>query len=173
MNAHTKLFVLLQILLFSFVGRSLPVLAEQGHKAPHNGCLSVIEGCGLGHVELNVDGEKLELWFLDGGDHTDRSVALPEGAFPLTLISSDGRRLESVAVAAPLVLAGEKAGTCSHFTATVPGLSGLRTFEAYAWVRFKGAMRPVKITYPDGFDPDHDDKHDGDHEDDHHGHQHK
>lgn len=118
------------------------------HAAPHGGFLSTIEGCALGHVEYRLLAGKLEMWFLDGGESISRSIPLPEPCFPLTLVASDTTRLELIMMADPLRLAGEKAGHCSHFTATSDSLQGLATFTGYGWVRFKGAMRPLQITYP-------------------------
>lgn len=146
---------MVQMTFFLFVLFVAPVCAEHAHRAPHGGSLSVIEGCGLGHVELKIDGERLELWFLDGGDKTDRSVPIIESGFPLSLIATDGRRVETAVTADPLTLAGEKKERCSHFVATVPGLSDLKEFTAFAWVRFKGEMRPLRIAHPGGYDPDH------------------
>ena len=121
---------------------------QHDHTAPHGGSLSTIEGCALGHVESKLSEGKLEMWFLDGGESISRSIPLPEPRFPLTLVATDATRLELIMMADPLRLAGEKAGRCSHFMAASDSLKGLAMFKGYAWVRFKGAMRPLQITYP-------------------------
>ncbi len=136
------------------------------HVAPHGGVLATIEGCGLGHVEMKLTDNKLELWFLDGGESISRSIPIPELRFPLSIVTSDGQRIEVMMLADPLRLAGEKTGRCSHFIAVSDSLKGLAAFRAFGWVHFKGAYRPLQINHgavSDDEETEHDQSHHHDH----------
>lgn len=154
-------------------------LLAQVHKAPHGGVLSEIEACGIGHVEMVINGDQMVLWFLDEGHNVDRTVPIIEERIPLSIITDKGKRIELQAIASPMKLAGEKLGRCSHFVAQVEGLSELKNFECYGWVRFKGETRPLYMRFPEGVSShEHSDEEDSccehEHEHDHlHQHEHK
>ena len=126
------------------------------HNAPHGGSLSVIERCSTGHIETIVEGDTIKLWFLDGGESTDRSIRITERSIPLSVITPNGERFEMNLFSEPLKLAGETVGNASHFVGKLSVLANLESFEAFGWAKFKGKMRPIHIVHPQGYDPDHD-----------------
>ncbi len=144
------------ILLFA----ACPIFSQQSpaagnhtnsHEAPHQGVLSEIERCSVGHAEIKIDGNTLQLWLLDGGNATSRSVQSPDESIPLSVTGHDQVRFEMVLIADPMKLAGEKIGHCSRFTGHSDKLKNLTSFQAFGWLRFKGQMRPLRLGFPDGF----------------------
>ena len=140
---------------------------HQGHKAYHHGVLCVLEKCEVGHIEILLDGDTLEAWFVGGGHDTDRSVRVKAKEIPLKVhVHGQGEKTLNLK-AAPMKLAGEKVGDASRFIATADWLEGVKEFEAEGQIEFKGVQRKLIIKYPQGYDPDH-----GHHEhEEHHGHE--
>ena len=127
---------------------------HHGHKAHHGGILNVI-GKELAHVEVRIQKDTLEAWFVGGGQDTGRSVQIKASEIPLTVnISSRGQK-KLVLKADPLKLAGEKMGYCSHFVARADWLKEVKEFEAKGSVVIKGIKEKLIIQYPAGYDPLH------------------
>ena len=155
--------------------------AATGHPAAHGGSLNAIEECGVGHLEVTVENDSMRVWFVGGDTETLAAVRVAAGSIPLVATADGGRTLHTLTLeAAPLALAGETAGNCSHFKATAPWLRDVDSFTAVGLVIFKGRLRVLRIEYPKGYDPDeghedhdHVDGHDQDDDDDHvHDHDH-
>jgi hypothetical protein len=126
------------------------------HEAYHDGVLNVI-GREDGHIEVRVKGDTLEAWFVGGGDDTNRSVPIKaEEVFLKVRIPGQSGERSLVLKAAPLRLAGEKVGKCSHFVGRAVWLSEGRQFEAVGEVVFRGVDHKLFIKYPHGYDPMHD-----------------
>lgn len=74
------------IYLISFLGNPFikSALAEErhGHRAHHEGVLNVI-GKELGHVEILLQGETLEAWFVGGGRIRPARFRSPQQRSPL------------------------------------------------------------------------------------------
>ena len=131
-------------------------IAEEhhGHKAHHGGILNVI-GKELAHVEVRIQEDTLEAWFVGGGQDTGRSIQINAAEIPLTInIPSRGQK-SLVLKADPLKLAGEKIGYCSHFVARADWLKEVKEFEAKGSVVIKGVKEKLIIQYPEGYDPLH------------------
>lgn len=126
----------------------------RGHEAPHGGVLNVI-GKELAHVEILIEGDTLEAWFLSGGHDTGLSVRIKAAEIPLKVTFPGKGEMKLILRAAPLKLAGEKIGNCSHFTAKADWLRGAREFEARGGVVIKGIREGLIIRYPGGYDPIH------------------
>lgn len=151
------LFILLIVTLTWAGALFLPVLAcaqKQTHKAYHGGVLNVI-GKELGHVEIIVQDGIMEAWFVGGGHDTDRAVPIAAAEIPLTVILPGKKQEKLVLKAAPMKLAGERLGHCSHFIAEAEWLKSVKEFEAYGEVMFKGVRQKLIIKYPEGYDPIH------------------
>lgn len=127
---------------------------KHAHKAHHGGVLNVI-GKELGHVEIIVHDGLLEAWFVGGGHDTDRSVPIGAAEIPLTVIIPGKKQEKLILKAAPMKLAGEKLGHCSHFIAEAEWLKSVKEFEAFGEVVFKGVRQKLVIKYPEGYDPIH------------------
>lgn len=127
---------------------------KQAHKAHHGGVLNVI-GKELGHIEILVQDGMLEAWFVGGGHDTHRSVPIEAAEIPLNVIISGEKQQKLILKAAPMKLAGERIGHCSHFIAQAEWLKEVREFEAYGEVIFKGIRQKLVIKYPEGYDPVH------------------
>ncbi|NWF53627.1 MAG: hypothetical protein HXY45_02395 [Syntrophaceae bacterium] len=147
---HFTLLALLGFLLFH------SDLAGQGHghKAHHGGVLNVI-GKEFGHVEILVQGDMLEAWFVGGGHDTGRSVPIPAAEIVLTATIPEKGQKKLILKADPLKLAGERIGHCSHFIAQAEWLKEVKEFEARGETFFKGVRQPLVIKYPRGHDPVH------------------
>jgi hypothetical protein len=131
-------------------------IAEEhhGHKAHHGGILNVI-GKELAHVEVRIQEDTLEAWFVGGGQDTGRSVQIKVAEISLTInIPSRGQK-NLVLNADPLKLAGEKIGYCSHFVARADWLKDVKEFEGKGSVVIKGVKEKLIIKYPTGYDPLH------------------
>ena len=125
------------------------------HEAHHGGVLNVI-GEEAGHIEIRLDGDTLEAWFVGGGHDTDRSVPIKAEEIPLKITVPGKGEMALVLKASPMKLAGEKVGHCSHFIAKADWLRDVREFEARGEVVFKGISYEFLIKYPEGYDPMHD-----------------
>jgi hypothetical protein len=145
------LFSAILIITMGLVGH-LGVAEEQhGHKAHHGGILNVI-GKELAHVEVRIQEDTLEAWFVGGGQDTGRSVQIKAAEIPLTVnIPSRGQK-NLVLKADPLKLAGEKMGHCSHFVARADWLKEVKEFEAKGSVVIKRVKEKLIIRYPAGYD---------------------
>ncbi len=137
---------------------------EHAHKAPHSGCLNEIGSCETGHVEVLVTDGRIEIFLLAGGHEISRSVRVPEKAIILRSWAEDGSVRKIELEPEPLELGGEKIGDCSHFAGSANWLKSSAPFEAYGWLMFRGAVRPIVVHYPKGYAPSH--RHE--HEDDQH-----
>ena len=132
--------------------------AAEGHKTAHGGCLNVIEECSIGHAEVKIEDGTLHLWFVGGDGATTTSVRVAAKETPLLVTDDDGETVRPLTLkAAPLKLAEEAEGDCSHFIAQVDWLKDVESFTAVGLVKFKGVLRVLRIEYPEGFDPDDDD----------------
>lgn len=127
--------------------------SEHKHKAVHGGSLNAIVTCENGHAEVAVNGDKLQMWFVGGGPDTDKSIRVPDKSITLNIKTSGGAKT-LVLSPKPLELAGEKVGDCSYFEGTAAWLKGISKFNASSNIIFKGKKMPLKIVYPDGYDPD-------------------
>jgi len=145
---------LLIVTTWGLVGELGVTEEHRGHKAHHGGILNVI-GKELAHVEVRIQGDTLEAWFVGGGQDTGRSVQINAAEIPLTInIPSRGQK-NLVLKADPLKLAGEKMGYCSHFVARADWLKEVKEFEAKGSVVIKGVKEKLIIQYPAGYDPLH------------------
>ena len=124
------------------------------HEAHHGGLLNVI-GEEAGHIEIRVEGDTLEAWFVGGGHDTNRSVPIKAEEIPLKVAVPGKGQLTLVLKASPMKLAGEKVGHCSHFIAKAAWLRDVKEFEARGEVVFKGIRHELLIKYPGGYDPMH------------------
>ena len=152
------LFLGLALLGFSgglFVERS-DAEEERGHshKAHHGGVLNVI-GKESGHVEILLQGDTLEAWFVGGGEDTDRSVPIAAAEISLTVTVPGTKQKKLTLKADPMKLAGERVGRCSHFVAQAEWLKDVKEFEARGKVILKGIQQRLVIQYPEGYDPGH------------------
>jgi len=102
-----------------------------------------------GHAEIRFDGDRVELWFVGGGNDTDRAVPIEADKVKLIV------EKELVLDASPLVLAGEGKNSCSHFMVQAPWLASAGDFTAHGKIRFKGKEAELLIQYPEGYDPHH------------------
>jgi hypothetical protein len=125
------------------------------HEAYHGGVLNVISKCEIGHIEVRVEEDLLEAWFVGGGRDTHRSVPIPDEEIALAVTFPDGRAGTLLLKAKPMKLAGEKIGSCSRFTARADWLEEINEFEAHGEIVFKGVRRPLIIKYPEGYAPGH------------------
>lgn len=150
---YRRVFVIVLGFALVFAGgalvgkRTSPAIAG-GHEAHHGGVLNVI-GEEAGHAELRITGDVVELWFVGGGNDTHRAAPIKADRVKLTV------EKELVLDAAPLALAGEGEGACSHFTAHCDWLGAMGEFVAHGQVRFKGQDFELVIHYPQGYDPHH------------------
>ncbi len=127
---------------------------EGKHKAYHEGSLNAITQCELGHFEIKVVDDKLEGWFVGGGQDTNRSVRVPSDRIELSVFLPDGTNKQLTLSASPISLAGEKKDDCSHFEGSAGWLKEIKTFQALGKVFFKGKWQPLIIQYPEGYDRD-------------------
>jgi hypothetical protein len=127
---------------------------KHGHEAHHGGCLNAIELCSVGHAEVKLEGAVLRCWFVGGENETDKSVRVPDEEIRLTVRLEGGEERPLVLAAKPIDLAGEKVGDCSYFEGAADWLKDAKHFVATGMVHLKGKERPIRIEYPDGYDPD-------------------
>jgi hypothetical protein len=125
-----------------------------GHKAHHGGVLNVI-GNEFGHVEILVQGDTIEAWFVGGGHDTGRSVPIQAAEITLTATIPEKGSKKLALKAEPLKLAGERIGHCSHFVARADWLRDVKEFEAQGETIFKGVRQILIIKHPRGHDPIH------------------
>ncbi|MCE5324665.1 hypothetical protein LLG46_15325 [bacterium] len=126
---------------------------QHKHAAAHGGSLNAIVACENGHAEVKLEGDTLQLWFVGGGTDTTKSVRVPDKSITIQVTTADGAKT-LVLKPKPLDLAGEKIGDCSYFEGNAPWLGGLKTFSANGQITFRGKKMPLKIEYPNGYDPD-------------------
>jgi hypothetical protein len=152
---QTILFLAVLIVsTWGLVGELGAAEEHHGNKAHHGGVLNVI-GKELAHVEVRIQEDTLEAWFVGGGQDTGKSVQIKAAEIPLTInIPSRGQK-NLVLKADPLKLAGEKMGSCSHFIARAEWLKEVKEFEAKGSVVIKGIKEKLIIQYPAGYDPLH------------------
>ena len=122
------------------------------HKAYHDGVLNIIESCEVGHAEVKVNNGQLDLWFVGGSDHTDRSVRVKETEINLKITTEDSKIEKLLLEAAPLELAEESIGDCSHFVGKADWLKDIKNFRGESEIIFKGKKMKLIIDYPHGFD---------------------
>ncbi len=127
---------------------------EAKHEAHHGGCLNAIETCAVGHAEVKLEGTALKVWFVGGETETDKAVRVSDKQIVLAVKPEDGAEKSLTLEAKPSELAEEKVGDCSHFEGKADWLAGVKKFTASGQVNLKGKVRPIKIEYPDGYDPD-------------------
>ena len=125
------------------------------HEAHHGGVLNVISKCEIGHIEVRIEEDVLEAWFVGGGRDTHRSVPIQAEAVALAVTFPDGGEKTLLLKADPMKLAGEKSGYCSRFSARAEWLNEVTEFEAQGEIVFKGIRRPLLIKYPEGYAPGH------------------
>lgn len=125
-----------------------------GHEAHHGGCLNAVEACAVGHAEVKVEGDVLRLWFVGGEGQTDKAVRVTDKQLIL-VVQGDSVQYKTLTLQAmPNELAEETAGDCSCFEGKADWLTSVKTFRASGKVNLKGKERPIRIDYPDGYDPD-------------------
>jgi len=128
--------------------------SEEEHETHHGGCLNAVETCAVGHAEAKLEGEILKIWFVGGENETDKAVRVTDKQIVLIVTLENGQKNTLTLDAKPNELAEEKVGDCSYFEGQADWLSNVKKFDATGKVNFKGRERPIKIEFPDGFDPD-------------------
>ncbi len=128
--------------------------AEAKHEAHHGGCLNAIETCAVGHAEVKLDGDVMKVWFVGGENQTDKAVRVSDKQIALAVTPDGGQEKQLTLDPKPSDLAGEKVGDCSYFEGKADWLAGLKKFTATGKVNHTGKERPIKIEYPEGYDPD-------------------
>jgi hypothetical protein len=116
--------------------------------------LNVI-GEEAGHIEVRLEGDTLEAWLVGGAHDTNRAVPIEAEEIPLKATVPGKGEMALLLKLAPMKLAGEKVGHCSHFIAKADWLRDVREFEARGEVVFKGIQHELIIKYPEGYDPMH------------------
>ena len=124
------------------------------HEAHHGGCLNAIETCAVGHAEVKLEGDVLKVWFVGGENETDKAVRVGDKQIVLAVKPDGGPENPLTLDAKPNELAEEKVGDCSYFAGKADWLAGVKKFTASGKVNLKGKERPIKIEYPEGYDPD-------------------
>ena len=127
--------------------------AEEKHEAHHGGCLNAIETCAVGHAEVKLEGDLLKVWFVGGETETDKAVRVTDKQIELTVTPEGGKEQKLTLEPKPIDLAGEKVGDCSFFEGNAAWLTGVKKFGASGKVNLKGRERPIKIEFPEGYDP--------------------
>jgi hypothetical protein len=127
---------------------------EDKHKAHHGGCLNAIETCAVGHAEVKLEGDVMKVWFVGGENQTDKAVRLSDKQIALAVKLDGGQEKTLTLDAKPNELAEEKVGDCSFFQGKADWLAGVKKFTATGKVNHTGKERPIKIEYPEGYDPD-------------------
>ena len=124
------------------------------HEAHHGGCLNAIETCAVGHAEVKLQGDVLKLWLVGGENETDKAIRVSDKQLALAVTPDGGKETALTLDAKPSALAEEKVGDCSYFEGRADWLAGVKKFTASGKVNLKGQERPIKIEFPDGYDPD-------------------
>ncbi len=128
--------------------------AEAKHEAHHGGCLNAIETCAVGHAEVKLDGDVMKVWFVGGENQTDKAVRVSDKQIVLAVTPAGGQEKTLTLDPKPNELANEKVGDCSYFEGKADWLAGVKKFTATGKVNHTGKERPIKIEYPEGYDPD-------------------
>ena len=129
-------------------------IAEDKHEAHHGGCLNAIETCAVGHAEVKLDGDVLKVWFVGGENQTNKAVRVSDKQIVLAVSPAGGQERTLTLDPKPNELAEEKVGDCSFFQGKADWLAGVKKFTAAGKVHHTGKERPIKIEYPEGYDPD-------------------
>jgi hypothetical protein len=127
---------------------------EAKHEAHHGGCLNAIETCALGHAEVKLQGDTLKVWFVGGENATDKAVRVSDKQIVLTVKPDGGEEKTLTLDPKPNEYGNEKVGDCSYFEGKADWLAGVKKFTANGKVNHTGKERPIKIEYPEGYDPD-------------------
>jgi predicted lipoprotein len=127
---------------------------EAKHEAHHGGCLNAIETCAVGHAEVKLDGDVIKVWFVGGESQTDKAVRVSDKQIVLAVTPDGGQEKTLTLEAKPNELAEEKVGDCSYFEGKADWLAGVNKCTATGKVHHTGKERPIRIEYPDGYDPD-------------------
>jgi hypothetical protein len=126
-----------------------------GHTAAHGGCLNELGACENGHAEVKIEGTRLRLWLVGGGQDTTKAVPIADPSITLTTKAANGQPSHIlVLLAKPLVLGDETVGHCSYFEGEAAWLNGLTDLEATGTITFKGAKTDLIIDWPHGYDHD-------------------
>lgn len=126
-----------------------------GHETAHGGALNAIVKCEIGHAEVKRESDTLHIWFVGGAPDTTKAVPIPDKTVTLHVTLPGAGKSEALVLKPePLDLAGETVGNCSRFVATAPWLQNAGKFTATGNVTFKGQKQPLRIEYPEGYDPD-------------------
>jgi len=128
--------------------------AEAKHEAHHAGCLNAIETCAVGHAEVKLEGDVMKVWFVGGENQTDKAIRVSDKQIVLAVTPAGGQEKSLTLDAKPNELAEEKVGDCSYFEGKANWLAGVKKFTATGKVNHTGKERPIKIEYPEGYDPD-------------------
>jgi hypothetical protein len=128
--------------------------AEAKHEAHHGGCLNAIETCAVGHAEVKLEGDTLKVWFVGGENATDKDIRVSDKQIVLTIKPDGGEEKTLTLDPKPNEKADEKVGDCSRFEGKADWLAGVKKFSATGKVNHTGKERPIKIEYPEGYDPD-------------------
>jgi hypothetical protein len=128
--------------------------AEAKHEAHHGGCLNAIETCAVGHAEVKIDGDMMKVWFVGGENATDKAVRVSDKQIVLAVTPDGGQEKSLTLDPKPNELAEEKVGDCSYFEGKADWLAGVKKLTATGKVNHTGKERPIKIEYPEGYDPD-------------------
>ena len=131
-----------------------PAVKKGRHRSAHGGVLNAISHCEIGHAEAKLEDDTLRVWLVGGAPDTDRAVPVPDRTLPLKFTIPGAAPRSLVLQARPLELADERVGRCSRFEGRAPWLAGLAKFTAAGTVTFKGQKLPLRIEYPEGYDPD-------------------
>ncbi len=127
---------------------------EARHEARHGGCLNAIETCAVGHAEVKLEGDTLKVWFVGGENATDKDIRVSDKQIVLTIKPDGGEEKTLTLDPKPNEKADEKVGDCSRFEGKADWLAGVKKFSATGKVNHTGKERPIKIEYPEGYDPD-------------------
>jgi hypothetical protein len=88
-----------------------PLKRPHGHIAVHGGCLNEIGGCENGHAEVKIDGTRLRMWLVGGGNNTTTAMRVPDASIALAITIGTGQPPRTLVLAAkPLILAEETIG---------------------------------------------------------------
>ena len=127
---------------------------EAKHEAHHAGCLNAIETCAVGHAEVKLEGDVMKVWFVGGENQTDKAVRVSDKQIVLAVTPAGGQQKTLALDPKPNELAEEKVGDCSCFQGKAGWLAGVKNFTATGKIHHTGKERPIKIEYPEGYDPD-------------------
>ena len=96
----------------------------------------------------------MKVWFVGGENQTDKAVRVSDKQIVLAVTPAGGQEKTLTLDPKPNELADEKVGDCSYFEGKANWLAGVKKFTATGKVNHTGKERPIKIEYPEGYDPD-------------------